>query len=415
MSQQEIIIGLDIGSTSIKVAAGQRSGEDENKQKLHIIGAVKQVSEGINRGVITSIEDSVESVTKALDKAEKLIGMPIEQAWVGISGGHIISQISKGVVAVSKTDGEIREEDVQRAIEAARTVTSPPNYEIIHVIPRSFTVDGQSNIKDPVGMTGVRLEVETYIIQGLSSQIKNLTKCVYQTGLDIEDLVLSILATSEAVLNNRQKELGAAVVNIGGATTSIAVFEQGDLLTTAILPIGSEHITSDIAIGLRTSIEVAEDIKLKYGVASTAGIDKKDEFDLNEFDEAEEGMVSKKYLAEIIEARVEEIMDKVDQELQKIDRSGSLPAGIILTGGGAKLPKIIDVAKNKLKLPASLGYPYDIVSVIDKVNDLSHTTAIGLVKWGNNLAAGNKGITSKFKSVSKVTGKMKKWIKNLMP
>jgi cell division protein FtsA len=414
MSQDEIIVGLDIGSTAIKVAVGQRTIGDDKKQKLHIIGAVSQEAEGINRGVITNIEDAVESVSKALDKAEKLTGIPIEQAWISISGSHINSEVSKGVVAVSKTDGEIREEDVERAIEAAQTVTCPPNYEILHVIPRSFTVDGQGNIKDPISMTGVRLEVETYIIEGLSSQIKNLTKCVYQTGLDIEDLVLSILATAEAVLTNRQKELGVAVINIGGATTSVAVFEQGDLLTTAVVPIGSEHITSDIAIGLRTSIDVAEEIKLKYGLAMAKGVDKKEEIDLAEFDETEEGLVSKKYLAEIVEARVEEIMDKVDQELKKIDRSGALPAGVILTGSGAKLPKIIEVAKKKLRLPAALGYPYDIVSVIDKVNDLSFTTSIGLVKWGNQLVKQRKGF-SRFKSVDGVTSKMKKWFKSLMP
>ncbi len=414
MSQEEIIVGLDIGSTSVKIAVGQRTIGEEKQQKLHIIGAIEEAAEGINRGVITSIEDAVESVSKALDKTEKLIGLPIEQAWVSISGGHITSQISKGVVAVSKTDGEIREEDVERAIEAARTVTTPPNYEILHVIPKSFTVDGQTNIKDPIGMTGVRLEVETYIIEGLSSQVKNLTKCIYQTGLDIEDLVLSVLATSEAVLTKRQKELGVVVINIGGATTSIAVFEQGDLLSAVILPIGSEHITSDIAIGLRTSIDVAEEIKLKHGIAMTKGLDKKDEFDLKEFDENEEGLISKKYLAEIIEARVEEIMEKVDEELKKTERSGALPAGAILTGSGAKLPKIIEATKKKLRLPASLGYPYDIVSVIDKVNDLSFTTAIGLVKWGNQLKGQRKGI-SRFKSVAGVTNKMKKWFKSLMP
>jgi len=414
MSQEVTIVGLDIGSTSIKIAVGQYANLEDKKQKLNIIGAVEHEAEGINRGVITSIEDAVTSVSKALDKTEKLIGLPIEQAWVSISGGHIISQISKGVVAVSKTDGEIREEDVERAIEAARTVTTPPNYEILHVIPRSFTVDGQSGIKDPVGMTGVRLEVETYIVEGLSSQIKNLTKCVYQTGLDIEDLVLSVLATSEAVLTNRQKELGVAVVNIGGATTSLAVFEQGDLLTTSILPIGSEHITSDIAIGLRTSIDVAEAIKLKYGFASAKGIDKKEEFDLNEFDETEEGLVSKKYLAEIIEARVEEILEKVDEELKKIERSGSLPSGIVLTGGGAKISKIIEVSKRKLKLPTALGFPYDIVSVIDKVNDLSFTTAVGLIKWGAQLSKNRKGF-SRFKTVASATDKMRKWFKSLMP
>ena len=414
MSQNDIIVGLDIGSTSIKIAVGQHSPGDNNKVKLHIISAVEQAAEGINRGVITSIEEAVSSVTKALDQAEKVTGVPIEQAWVSISGGHIISQISKGVVAVSKTDGEIREEDYERALEAAKAVTTPPNYEILHVIPRSFTVDGQTGIKDPIGMTGVRLEVETYIIMGLSSQVKNLTKCIYQTGIDIEDLVLGILATSEAILTTRQKELGVAVVNIGGSTTSVAIFEQGDLLNTTILPLGSEHITSDIAIGLRTSIDIADAIKLKHGLASAKDIDKKSEFNLNEFDEQEEGLVSRKYLAEIIEARVEEIMEKVDNELKKIDRSGALPSGIILTGGGSKLPKIVDVCKRKLRLPACLGYPYDITSVIDKVNDISFTTAVGLVKWGGLLTKQRKNI-SRFKSVAGASNKIKKWFKSLMP
>jgi cell division protein FtsA len=411
MAQDEIIVGLDIGSSSIKVAIGQRSNEKENNPKLHIIGAVEQAAEGINRGVVTSIEDASASVTKALDKAQNATGLPIESAYVSISGGHITSQISKGVVAVSKTDGEIRQEDVERAIEAAKTVTTPPNYEILHVIPRSFTIDGQSGIKDPIGMTGVRLEVETYIIEGLTSQIKNLTKCVYQTGLDIEDLVLSTLATSDAVLTNRQKELGVVVINIGGATTNIAVFEEGDLLTTSVIPIGSEHITSDIAICLRTSFDVANAVKLKYGVASTKDVDRKEEFDLHEFDENEEGLISKKYLAEVIEARVEEILDKVDAELKKIDKSGALPAGVILTGGGSKMPKLIDVCKRKLRLPAALGYPYDIISVIDKVNDLSFTTAVGLVKWG---ALKQNGL-SRFKSVTNATDKIKKWFRSLMP
>jgi cell division protein FtsA len=414
MAHEEILVGLDVGSTSIKVVVASKSGSEANTQKVHIIGAVEQPAEGINRGIITNIEDAVASVTKVLEKAEKLTGLPLEQAWISISGGLIISQVSKGVVAVSKTDGEIREEDYERALEAAKAVTTPPNYEILHVIPKSFTVDGQSGIKDPIGMTGIRLEVETYIIMGLSSQVKNLTKCVYQTGLDIEDVVLGILATSEAVVTNRQKELGVAVINIGGATTSLAVFEQGDLLTTCILPLGSEHITADIAIGLRTSIDSAEAIKLKYGQATSKEIDKKSEFDLKEFDDQEEGLISMKYLSEIVEARVEEILEKIDNELKKIDRSGALPAGIILTGGGAKLPKIIDVCKRKLRLPASLGYPYDITSVIDKVNDLSFTTAVGLVKWGSHLGKARQGI-SRFKSVAGVTGKMKKWFKSLMP
>ncbi len=240
-------------------------------------------------------------------------------------------------------------------------------------------------------MTGVRLEVDTQIIQGLSSQIKNITKAIYRTGLEIEDLVLSILATAETVLTNRQKQLGSAVINIGSSTTSLAVFEEGDVMKIAILPIGSEHITSDIAIGLRVSIDIAEKVKLEYGSALSREFSKRDEIDVGEINGSESNFISKKYIAEIIEARTEEIFDKVDAELKKIDRSGMLPAGVVLTGGGSKLPGIIEVAKSRLRLPAALGYPGGITSAVDKVNDLSFTTAVGLVLWGQQLRAQRLG------------------------
>jgi len=414
MPKDELIAGLDLGSTAVRLVVGQKSYPED---KLHIIGAAEAPAQGVSKGVVTSIEDAGASISACLTKAEKMIGLPIERAWVGISGSHIICQESKGVVAVSKIDGEVREEDVERAIEAARTVTTPPNYEILHVIPKSFIIDNQTGIKDPVGMTGVRLEVDAQIILGLSSQIKNLTKSVYQTGLDIEDLVLSILATSEAVVTNRQKELGVAVVNIGGATTSLVVFEEGDVIWAAVLPVGSEHITSDIAIGLRISIDAAERIKLEYGSALPKDISRKDEIDLKELSEVESGLVSKKYIAEIIEARVEEIFDKVDKELRKVNRSGLLPAGVVLTGGGAKLPGIIEVAKRKLRLPASLGYPLNLSSVVEKVNDLSFVTAIGLVLWGEQIRRESRrgGAISRFRSVAEVTKRMKRWFKSLIP
>ena len=418
MAEQEIIAGLDIGSTAVRLVVGQRA--ENSQDQIHIIGAAQVPAEGINRGVISSIEDAVSAISGGLEKAERMIGIPINSVWVGISGGHIISQHSQGTVAVARSDGEISEDDIERAVEAARTVATPPNYEILHVIPKSFTVDGQTGIKDPLGMTGVRLEVETQIIQGLSSQIKNLTKAIYRTGVDIEDLVLSILATSEAVLSSRQKELGVSVVNIGGATTSLVVFEEGDIVHTAVLPIGSDHITSDIAIGLRISIDTAEKIKLEHGLALSARVGKRDELDLAEFEGGESNFVSKKYISEIIEARVEEIFDKIDGELKKIDRSGKLPAGIVLTGGGSKLPELVELAKRKLRLPASIGQPVGIISAIDKINDPAFTTAIGLVLWGNQLASRpGKGMMGKiFKSLpsfKSLSGQAKKWFKKIIP
>lgn len=417
MSEHGIITGLDIGSSYIRLAIGQSVGDND---KVHIIGSAEVPAEGISKGIISSIEDAVSSISACLEKGERMVGVPIENAWVGISGSHIISQESRGVVAVARSDGEISEDDIERAIEAARTVATPPNYEILHVIPKSFTVDGQEGIKDPLGMTGVRLEVDTQIIQGLGSQIKNLTKAVYRPGVNIEDLVLSILATSESVLTSRQKELGTVVINIGGSTTSLAVFEEGDILHTAVLPVGSDHITSDIAIGLRISIDLAEKIKLEYGSASSVDVNKRDEINIGEMEGKESSLVSKKYIAEITEARVEEILDKIDAELKKIGKSGKLPAGAVLTGGGAKLKGLVEACKKHLRLPASIGNPLGVTSAIDKINDPTFSTAIGLVIWGSQLegSRGGKGIGQllnfipNFKSTS---NKFKKLLKKVIP
>lgn len=415
-SASDIITGLDIGSTSVRVAVGQRSSSGSGREAIQIIGAAEAPSLGVSKGVITSIEDAISSVSTCLEKVERMTGVQIDRAFVGISGSHIVSQESKGVVAVSRSDGEIREEDVDRALEAARTVATPLNYEILHVLPKSFTVDGQSGIKDPVGMTGIRLEVDAQIIQSLSSQLKNLTKCVYRTGIEIDDVVLGILAAAEAVATQRQKELGVIVASIGGSTTSLAIFEEGDALRTIVLPIGSDHITSDIAIGLRTSIDVAERVKVEHGLASSREV-KKEDIRLADLGAEEDEIVSKKFVAEIIEARVEEIFGKIDKELKKIDRSGRLPAGIILTGGGAKLNGLVDMAKTELRLPAALGYPVNVSSITDRTNDIAFSTATGLVLWGHHLsesARGSAGIAAKFGGMQ-IGSKFKKLLKSLLP
>jgi len=417
-----LISGLDIGSDSVRIAVGQlvdRNGG--GVPELQILGAAEHISEGVHKGIINSIEDVVSSISACLERAERVVGVPIDSAWVGISGLHILPQTSKGVVAVSKANSEISEEDVSRALEAARSIATPLNYEVLHVLPRSYTVDGQDGIKDPIGMTGVRLEVDSHIILGSSSQIKNLTKAVYRAGLDIEDLVLSILATSEVVITKRQKELGVVVVNLGGSTTSLAVFEEGELLHTGVLSIGSEHISNDLAIGLRTSVDMAEKIKLEYGNCLTDLVSKKDEIDLFDLGATDHETVNRKYISEIISARVEEILQKVDEELRKIQRSGLLPAGIVFTGGGAKLPGLIDMAKKILRLPATLGYPLNVVSVTDKVNDLGFATAIGLVKWGSAMSTaghssrGGSPLSHNLKKVGNVSGNLRKWIKALIP
>jgi cell division protein FtsA len=393
--RENIIAGLDVGSTAIRLVVGQVNKGGE-QVPLQIIGAVSVPAEGIHKGAVKSIEDVTSSISACLEKAERLVGVPIQSVWVSINSPYVKSEKSRGVVAVSKSDGEISQEDVERAIEAAQALSVPPNYEILHVIPTKFTVDNQEDIRDPVGMTGVRLEVEALIIQGLSSQIKNLTKAIFRTGLDITDLVLSPLAAAEAVIGPKQKELGAAIINIGASTTSLAVFEESGLLHTAVIPIGSEHITSDIAIGLRCPINLAERIKKECGNALPDKFSKKDEIDISELAKEEDApdeltMISRKYLAEIIEARVEEIFQKIDQELKKIERSGMLPGGVYLIGGGTRLGGIVDVAKKQLRLPACLGSNKNVPTIIDKVNETEFLNALGLVVWGAQGAGSERG------------------------
>lgn len=413
MPKETFITGLDIGSANIRVAVGQAQ---PNSPALHIVGAAEHEAHGISKGSITSIDDAVSAISATLETVERMTGIPTEHAFVGIGGTHVSSLESHGVVAVSRADGEIREDDIERVVEAAQTVATPPNYEILHVIPRLFAVDNQRGIKDPIGMTGMRLEVDAQIIQGLSGQVKSITKAVFRTGLSIDDLVLGSLAAAESALSKRQKELGVALVNIGGATTSVIVFEEGDVLHVKVLPVGAGHITNDIAIGLRTSIDLAEQVKIHAGIATPELVGKREEVNLTEFEGGENVTVSRKHVADIIEARLEEIFRMVDKELQSINRSGMLPGGVVLTGGGAKLNGMLEVAKKIFRLPSSIGVPQGIMTAIDKVNDPSFTTALGLVAWGAGAqdSSGLLGKMPNLSSVTAVTDKMRQWFKNML-
>ncbi len=413
MPKETFITGLDIGSTNIRVAVGQAQ---PNSPALHIVGAAEHEAHGISKGSITSIDDAVSAISATLETVERMTGIPTEHAFVGIGGTHVSSLESHGVVAVSRADGEIREDDIERVVEAAQTVATPPNYEILHVIPRLFAVDNQRGIKDPIGMTGMRLEVDAQIIQGLSGQVKSITKAVFRTGLSIDDLVLGSLAAAESALSKRQKELGVALVNIGGATTSVIVFEEGDVLHVKVLPVGAGHITNDIAIGLRTSIDLAEQVKIHAGIATPELVGKREEVNLTEFEGGENVTVSRKHIADIIEARLEEIFRMVDKELQSINRSGMLPGGVVLTGGGAKLNGMLEVAKKMFRLPSSIGVPQGIMTAIDKVNDPSFTTALGLVAWGAGAqdSSGLLGKMPNLSSVTAVTDRMRQWFKNML-
>lgn len=417
MSKENIVVGIDIGTSNVRTVIAQSFSDVEIPR---IIGVGMVPSSGIRRGSISDIEEVVKNINESVEEAERMAGITVKNANVNIGGTDIDFQVSKGVVAVGRADGEVTEDDLERVIVEAQNVALPLNKEIIYVIPQNYRLDDHENIKDPLGMKGVRLEMNSLLIECSSIQVRNLTKCIHQSGIDINDVILEPLAASTAVLSKKQKELGVILINIGGGTTSIAVFEDGDLIHTAVLPVGAGHITNDIAIGLRTSIEVAEKVKLEFGNAIPEEISKKEEIDLSEVDSRETGFVSRHHIAEIIEARLEEIFGMIDKELKKIDKSGLLPAGAVITGGGAKLPQIVDLAKNSLGLPAQIGFPINLGGMMNKVDDPSFSTVIGLLVWsetqGMNSQKGTRGVLGGISNTTEDTvKKIKKWMEKFLP
>ena len=415
MAKEQYIVGVDVGTSCVRVVQAKL---DQQTGSFSVIGASEAPSFGMRRGVIVDIEEAVSAISSGLEKVERMTGVPVASANVSVGGNHISSLSSHGVIAVSRADGEISENDIVRCIDASQAISIPTNKEVLHVFPKSFTLDGQTGIKDPLGMTGIRLEVDTIIVQAGLPFVKNLTKAIMQAGLEIEDLVLAPCAAAESVLNKRQKDLGVCLVDLGAGTTSLAVYEEGDLLHTSVLPIGASHITNDIAIGLRCSIETAEKVKLQFGHCDPKAVDKDEEINLSLIDKTEEQSTLRSYVVEIIEAREEEIFRMISSELKKIQRDGKLPAGIVLTGGGSKLPGMVEFSKKQLRLPTLLGHPANITTIIDRVDDPSFATAAGLVMWGNKYSSGssqNFGGMVKNVLSNETVAKARKWLKSFLP
>lgn len=420
MSKDSIIVGVDIGTTNVRtIVAQQLRGEE----KLRIIGVGTAASFGIRKGVITDVEDVSRAVGEAIEIAERMAGFPVKHAVINIGGSDIGFQSSKGVIAIGRADGEVTDDDINRVISEAQIISLPMNKEIVHVIPRKYRLDDQDNIKDPVGMKGVRLELDALIIESSASQVKNISKAAYQAGVEIDDLVLEPLASAKSVLTKKQKELGVVLINMGGGTTSLAVYEEGELVHTAVLPVGSVHITNDIAIGLRTSVDVAEKIKLEYGSALSRDINKKEGIDLTELDSQEEGVVSRHHVAEIIEARLEEIFMLVQKELKEIGKAGLLPSGAVLVGGGAKMTHVVELAKDVLRLPIQIGFPQGFGGILDKVDDPSFATVAGLILWGEQQSGeshetfmmGSKALDVFSRGTGDTVDKMRVWLKKFLP
>lgn len=380
MSNAHIISGIDIGNSYIKVVVAKI---DRETLKPEIIGAGSVPSNGLRRGIVSDMEETVEDIRAAVQQAQATAGVPIKRAYLSVNGMHIQTQVSRGVIAVSRADNEISQSDIERVMQAASVVSLPPNREIVHVLPRTFIVDGTEYVKNPLGMKGVRLEADVFIIDGLSPYLRNIARCVNENNIEVAGLVYAPLAASLSALDKNQKEYGVMNLDFGGGTSSLTIFEENDLVHSAIFPIGSRHITSDLAIALRTSMDIAERVKLEYG-STSEGEDgrRKDNIDLSAVLQEEGSVTSRKQLVRVVDARAQELLDMVHAELKKVSKNGMLPAGVVLSGGGANLPGFARLVKDYLRLPVRLASPANVIGTADIVNDPSNAVGIGLVLWG---------------------------------
>lgn len=435
MNKKRVVAGIDIGTS--KAAAVISSLGEEND--VSVIGVASLASKGMRKGQIVDIEEATASVVESLEAAERMAGYQISSCFVSVGGTHIGSQNSRGVVAVAEPNKEITQNDVFRVIEAAKAVSLAPAREIIHVLPRYFTVDSQEGIKDPVGMSGVRLEVDTHLVTGGSTSLKNLEKCIMQVGVDVSGFVFNGLASSESVLTETEKELGVVLLDIGAGTTDIAIYVDGALSYSSVLPVGARNVTNDLAIGLRISLESAEQIKVFLSQAKKKIIepaeDKKDrdkKLSAKVKDEMEvsslnlpEGIktVSKKTLIDgIIKPRLNEIFNLVSLEIKKSGFGGMTPSGIVIAGGGAKTAGISDAAKRSLALPFRIGAPRNIKGLTDEVVAPSFATAIGLVKYGGRMSPKSSGFgllnipqMIKIAPIKGTAGKLIDLVKSFLP
>jgi len=385
MADAKIVVGIDIGSAKIVTLIAKVDEE----QAVNVLGVSEVKSTGIKKGQIVAIEEAVGAINNSLESSERMAGYSASKVIVSIGGSHIESQNSRGVVAVAQPEGEITQTDVTRVIDAAKAVSFPTSREIIHVLPRSYIVDGQEGIKAPVGMTGVRLEVETHLITAGTTSLKNLEKALSEVGVDVVGMVFNGYASSLAVLSDTEKELGVVLVDIGSGTTDISIYVDGAVAHSSVLPIGARHITNDLAIGLRISLESAEKLKL-FLTSPRKQADEEgstrfsDELDLSSLALPEElKKVSYKTLVEgIIRPRLNEIFTMVGLELKKSGWGGQTPAGLVITGGGAKTVGIVDAAKRSLAMPVRVGIPTGLRGIIDEVQDPAFATAVGLILYG---------------------------------
>lgn len=374
----DFIVGLDVGTTKVTAIVA----EIVDDKDVHVIGIGHAPSRGLKKGVVVNIDQTTRAIAQAVAEAEKMADLIIDYVYVGVAGAHIQSFNSKGVVAISGDDRDITQADVNRAIEAAKTVAIPPNREIIHILPRHFTVDDEQGIRDPVGMSGVRLEVDCHIVMGAVTSVQNLMKAANRAQLDVANIVLEPVASAEAVLTEDEKELGVCLVDIGGGTTDVAIFNSGSIIHSHVIPVGGNHVTNDVAVGLRTTSARAEELKIKYGASRVDLVDPQRTMEVVNAGGDESRTVSVSSLVDIIEPRIEEMFALVGDQIQKSGCYHFLPAGVVITGGGSQLRGLVDTASEVLGLNVRLGRPHRVKGLAEKVDSPIYATGLGLIRYG---------------------------------
>src|SRR5437870_11383381 len=407
MAEQTVLVAIDIGTTKVCVLIGEvaeRGGVD-------VIGIGQAPSDGLRKGVVIDIDRTVQSVTNAVDAAERLSGLKVRSAFVGISGSHINSQNSRGMVAVRH---DVDRGDTVRAIEAARAVSIPNTREILHVVPRGYVVDGQEGVRDPIGMTAVRLEVETHIVTASSTSVQNLTKCVQRAGVEIDELVLAPLATAEATLNDEDRELGVVLADIGGDTTDVAIFQDGSISHGVTIPMGGRSVTADLGIVLRVTPDVAESVKFKYGSAVPLEVDPDEVLQVTSIGEDTAHGVTRRHIAEIVESRANEILKFIAAEIEAAGATNRLQAGLVLTGGGGQLMGMPRAARDQLGMSARVVPPSGLGGLTDQISAPPYAAASGLLLWGaRNWSTDEERASAR--SLDGVTSRLGKIFKGLMP
>lgn len=411
--EEPIIVGIDVGTTKVCTLVGRV----EDDGHLRILGVGIEPALGMRKGVPVDLRAASQAIARSVEKAERTSGLEIHSALVSLAGSHVSSVNSRGVVGV--TGRTIDEDDVVRAMEAARAVAIPHNREIIHVIQRGFTVDGQGGIRMPLGMHGYRLEVETHIITASASTVENLRNCVAQANAEVSQFVLNPLASAEVVLSETERDMGVIVCDMGGGTTDLAIYIEGDVWHTMVLGVGGDHITSDIAHGLRLPVSQAEEIKKLHGYAVQAEVNGKEDFNISPFGEEGPVQISRGELAHIIEARVEEIFSLVLQEIKRSGYDGLLPAGMVLTGGSSALPGIRTLASRVLGLPVRLAQPEQLIGMTDKLHSPAYSTSVGLLHWAvlmTEIGAATGARGSYFSGKGGLEwDNVKSWLRRLLP